>query len=538
MRKITEIPKNDKPREKLATKGVEALSSKELLIVILGKGIKGRDVTVLAIAILKLIENERENVTLEKLQKVQGVGKARAGQILASFELAKRHLLKPEQKINNTEDVLILVSDIRKRKQEYFITITLTGASNVIKKRTVFKGTINYSVVHPREIFCDALTDRAAGIIFVHNHPENDVEPSANPDQADSNQNGVGDACDTVAIADADGDGIADDIDNCPNNANENQADNDQNGIGDVCDPDIDGDGIANESDNCPNTFNPDQLDFDSNDVGDVCDSHTYTRLFNPESVVRYKDYYLVSNLGVALDPDTPDGDGTISVINVDGSGLIQDFITGLDSPKGLKIINDLLYVCDLTHLKVFNIETQVMIQSFSFQDEGVTLLNDITDLDFDGETVYVTATRTNRIFKINIFSGEKEEVVVEGVTLKQTNGLALDTANNLLYMVELGESDGSGARIVKIDLEDNSGQLLGGGTTGLLYDGVALVDTTLYVSDWSHRLFSLDLTDPNSTPTQLQPNLNGPADILYDSEFNRIVIPSVTAHEIVFYDL
>ena len=124
MRKITEIPKNDKPREKLATKGVEALSSKELLIVILGKGIKGRDVTVLAIAILKLIENERENVTLEKLQKVQGVGKARAGQILASFELAKRHLLKPEQKINNTEDVLILVSDIRKRKQEYFITIT------------------------------------------------------------------------------------------------------------------------------------------------------------------------------------------------------------------------------------------------------------------------------------------------------------------------------------------------------------------------------------------------------------------------------
>jgi len=98
-------------------------------------------------------------------------------------------------------------------------------------------------------------------------------------------------------------DGIADDIDNCPNNANENQADNDQNGIGDVCDPDIDGDGIANESDNCPNTSNPDQLDFDSNDVGDVCDSHTYTRLFNPESVVRYKNYYLVSNLGVALDP-------------------------------------------------------------------------------------------------------------------------------------------------------------------------------------------------------------------------------------------
>ncbi len=83
MRKITELPQNDKPREKLASKGVEALNSKELLMVILGKGIKGRDVTFLASDILKLIEKERENLTLEKLERIQGVGKAKAGQILA-----------------------------------------------------------------------------------------------------------------------------------------------------------------------------------------------------------------------------------------------------------------------------------------------------------------------------------------------------------------------------------------------------------------------------------------------------------------------
>jgi len=341
-----------------------------------------------------------------------------------------------------------------------------------------------------------------------------------------------------IVIVDADSDGIADATDNCPNTANTDQADNDQNGVGDLCDPDIDGDGIANEADNCPNTANSNQLDFDANGTGDKCDNHTYTRLFNPESVVRYKDYYLVSNLGVALDPDTPDGDGSISVVNLDGSGLIQNFITGLDSPKGLKIINNLLYVCDLTQLKVFNIETQAMVHSFSFQSEGVTLLNDISDLDTDGETVYVTATRVSKIFKLNISTGAKEEITVGGITLQQTNGLALDTANNLLYMVEFGQANGSNARIIKIDLEDSSGQLLGAGTTGLLYDGVALVGTTLYVSDWSHRLFSLDLTDSNSTPTQLFPNLNGPADILYDSEFNRIVIPNVTAHELIFYDL
>ena len=178
MKKISEIPKNDKPREKLAKKGVEALTSRELLMVILGKGIKGKDVVALANDILKLIERERENLTLEKLEQIQGVGKARAGQILASFELAKRYLIKPERKIKNTDDILRLVDEIRNKKQEHFITITLSGASNVIEKRTVFKGTINYSIVHPREIFADALTDRAAGIIFVHNHPEGDVEPS------------------------------------------------------------------------------------------------------------------------------------------------------------------------------------------------------------------------------------------------------------------------------------------------------------------------------------------------------------------------
>jgi len=178
MKKITEIPKNEKPREKLEAKGVESLSSKELLMVILGKGIKGRDVTILAAEILNLIETEKENLTFEKLQRLKGVGKARAGQILASFELAKRYLMKPQNKVNNTDDVLTLVSDLRNKKQEHFVTITLTGGSTVIEKRTVFKGTINSSGIHPREIFADALNDRASGIIFVHNHPENEVEPS------------------------------------------------------------------------------------------------------------------------------------------------------------------------------------------------------------------------------------------------------------------------------------------------------------------------------------------------------------------------
>lgn len=178
MKKLSEIANIDKPREKLAQRGVQALSSHELLMVLLGSGTQGRDVATLAAGILKVIESEKENLKIEKLLKVKGIGKAKAGQILASFELAKRYLLKEEKKIKSTEDVLALVQDIRDKKQEYFLTLTLTGASSLIEKREVFKGTVDYSLVHPREIFADALTDRAAGIIFVHNHPADDAEPS------------------------------------------------------------------------------------------------------------------------------------------------------------------------------------------------------------------------------------------------------------------------------------------------------------------------------------------------------------------------
>lgn len=178
MKKLSDIPDIDKPREKLAQRGVQSLSSHELLMVLLGSGLPGRDVSALATDILKVIEKEKENITLDKLTKVQGIGNAKAGQILSAFELAKRYLLKDEKKIRNTDDILSLVQDIRDKKQEHFLTITLTGASALIEKREVFKGTVNYSMVHPREIFADAISDRAAGIIFVHNHPADDAQPS------------------------------------------------------------------------------------------------------------------------------------------------------------------------------------------------------------------------------------------------------------------------------------------------------------------------------------------------------------------------
>lgn len=178
MKKLSDLPDIDKPREKLADRGVQSLTSHELLMVLLGSGVSGRDVAELAKDILKVIEKGKEGITIDKLTKIKGIGKAKAGQILSAFELAKRYLIKEEKKIRNTEDILALVEDIRDKKQEYFITITLTGASSIIEKREVFKGTVNYSMVHPREIFADAISDRAAGIVFIHNHPADDTQPS------------------------------------------------------------------------------------------------------------------------------------------------------------------------------------------------------------------------------------------------------------------------------------------------------------------------------------------------------------------------
>lgn len=178
MRKIKNIPKSDRPREKLQKKGVKALSNDELLAAMLGKGVKGRDVFHIAKDILKLAKDDFNNLTFEKLEKIEGVGLAKACQILSAIEFSKRFLVKDGIKIKTAKDITNLTKELKNKKQEYFLTFTLDGANNLIRKRVVFIGTLNRSLVHPREVFADAITDRAASIIFVHNHPSGNLTPS------------------------------------------------------------------------------------------------------------------------------------------------------------------------------------------------------------------------------------------------------------------------------------------------------------------------------------------------------------------------
>jgi DNA repair protein RadC len=176
--KIKELPDFDRPREKLEKLGPKALSNIELIAVLLGKGTRAKDVYQLSKEVLECVENDFEKLNFSSLMKINGLGKTHTCQILAAFELSQRYLFQDGIKIQNAGDVFKLVSDLKEKKQEYFVTLTLDGAARLIQKRVVFIGTLNQSLVHPREVFADAIVDRAAGVICVHNHPSGNIQPS------------------------------------------------------------------------------------------------------------------------------------------------------------------------------------------------------------------------------------------------------------------------------------------------------------------------------------------------------------------------
>jgi DNA repair protein RadC len=178
MKTIKDMPAHARPREKLREKGPSALTDEELVAAILGMGTAGVDVRTIARQVVGLIREHKAGLTLEHLLGVPGVGLAKAGQILSAFELARRHLLKDTVRIVVAEDILPLVADIAGKQQEYFVCISLNGANEVIEKRIVTIGLLDKNPVHPREVFADVIADRAAAVIFAHNHPSGDLTPS------------------------------------------------------------------------------------------------------------------------------------------------------------------------------------------------------------------------------------------------------------------------------------------------------------------------------------------------------------------------
>jgi len=177
-KRIHQLPAADRPREKLQRKGVAALSDFELLEVLIGSGTASADVGYIAKQVQKLLQKGTEGLSCDTLGAIKGVSLATASKILSSLELARRHLVQNVRPLQTQQDILARLGDIRTKQQEYFVALTLDGGQRLIAQRTISIGTLDSVLAHPREVFADAIADRAASIIVAHNHPSGDITPS------------------------------------------------------------------------------------------------------------------------------------------------------------------------------------------------------------------------------------------------------------------------------------------------------------------------------------------------------------------------
>jgi len=176
--RIHQLPEIDRPREKLAAKGAGALSDVELLAVLLGSGTRKSTVLDLSTRILRAVEGHLERADLSILRTLPGVGEAKACQIIASLELARRHLTRNRTTLREAVDALPFLQEFRNKKQEHFVCLSLSGAREVIERRVVTVGLLDTNQVHPREVFADPIVDRAAAILVAHNHPSGTLAAS------------------------------------------------------------------------------------------------------------------------------------------------------------------------------------------------------------------------------------------------------------------------------------------------------------------------------------------------------------------------
>ena len=181
---VRDLPETERPRERLTRLGAESLSEQELLCCILGRGIAGESVLVTAQRLLQRFGSLRglAEASIEQLAEIRGVGPAKAVQLQAAVELARRiaqPLPSAPQLIDSPEAAAAIVRpQLLDKKKEHFIALLLDNRHQLIRKADISVGSLSASLVHPRELFKEAIAASAAAVIVVHNHPSGDPEPS------------------------------------------------------------------------------------------------------------------------------------------------------------------------------------------------------------------------------------------------------------------------------------------------------------------------------------------------------------------------
>ena len=255
----------------------------------------------------------------------------------------------------------------------------------------------------------------------------------------------------------------------------------------------------------------------------------------SPESMIIKNQNVFVSNVGKELNPTLKDGDGFISRLDKSGNIKELNFIKGLDSPKGMGIIGDVLYIADIDTLRGFDLNSKKEVFSLIFN--GVNFLNDITVKD--NNTLFISASDVGAIYSVNI--SKKSYLKIIDFTV--ANGLHYE--DGILYAAELGSSsqsmfDGKG-KLYKIDLNDKNKLTLLSNFEGVL-DGVQKVGNDIYVSDWGKtkksgivRVYNVNTKKETIIDHEL---FEGSADFWIDKENKKLYLPQMIGGKISIIDL
>ncbi|MDD5091524.1 MAG: DNA repair protein RadC [Candidatus Wallbacteria bacterium] len=177
--KLSSLPHQDRPREKLLAAGTGCLTDMELMAVMLGTGSRKNGVLTLAGKILSLCDKKGGRLSVQDLKKVSGMGTAKTAALLAGLEFARRRIRPEGTRIKKPQDIYALAAHLADRRQEHFLCFSLNGAHEVINMRVIAIGLVDRAQVHPREVFADAIVDRASFIAVAHNHPAGGLKPSS-----------------------------------------------------------------------------------------------------------------------------------------------------------------------------------------------------------------------------------------------------------------------------------------------------------------------------------------------------------------------
>jgi DNA repair protein RadC len=173
-------PHAPRPRERLRSQGAASLSDADLLALVIGSGVPGRSAVRTGRALARRAPSELAGWSCARWMLVPGIGPARAAALVAAFELGRRACERPlaHEAIRGPDDVLAQVRDLARARKEHFVVLLLNARHELQARETVSIGSLNASIVHPREVFLPAIVHSAASVILVHNHPSGDPEPS------------------------------------------------------------------------------------------------------------------------------------------------------------------------------------------------------------------------------------------------------------------------------------------------------------------------------------------------------------------------